>query len=151
MHFFVRFLRCLVLTIGWIFFDTALVCHIFFVKNLLFYSYYSRILRDTKCVSFLCTTNWPPFKLELRVLLKLLKVVFVIAVFYLCKNVLQQLIGETVLLGTIADAPNVPPLFFLFTITSVNDFLVTVTGGATSYVVNISDVTGVGFYFQDHL
>ncbi|PFV34452.1 hypothetical protein COL01_11635 [Bacillus thuringiensis] len=61
------------------------------------------------------------------------------------QNVLQQLIGETVLLGTIADAPNVPPLFFLFTITSVNNFLVTVTDGTTSFVVNISDVTGVGF------
>ncbi|HDR6524180.1 TPA: bclA protein, partial [Bacillus thuringiensis] len=61
------------------------------------------------------------------------------------QNVLQQLIGETVLLGTIADAPNVPPLFFLFTITSVSDFLVTVTDGTTSFVVNISDVTGVGF------
>ncbi|ALZ64522.1 hypothetical protein FORC13_p037 (plasmid) [Bacillus cereus] len=61
------------------------------------------------------------------------------------QNVLQQLIGETVILGTIADAPNVPPLFFLFTITSVNDFLVTVTDGTTSFVVNISDVTGVGF------
>ncbi|OTW73302.1 hypothetical protein BK727_08100 [Bacillus thuringiensis serovar roskildiensis] len=61
------------------------------------------------------------------------------------QNVLQQLIGETVLLGTIADAPNAPPFFFLFTITSVNDFLVTVTDGFTSFVVNISDVTGVGF------
>ncbi|MGE6501835.1 exosporium leader peptide-containing protein [Bacillus wiedmannii] len=61
------------------------------------------------------------------------------------QNVLQQLIGETVILGTIADTPNVPPLFFLFTITSVNDFLVTVTDGVTSFVVNISDVTGVGF------
>ena len=26
--------------------------------------------------------------------------------------VLQQLVGETVILATIADAPNVPPLFF---------------------------------------
>ncbi|EEL31055.1 hypothetical protein ACVWXX_000057 [Bacillus toyonensis] len=49
------------------------------------------------------------------------------------------------ILGTIAGAPNVPPLLFLFTITSVNDFLVTVTDGTTSFVVNISDVTGVGF------
>ncbi|PET65576.1 bclA protein, partial [Bacillus sp. AFS001701] len=61
------------------------------------------------------------------------------------QNVLQQLIGETVILGTIADTPNVPPLFFLFTITAVNDFLVTVTDGVTTFVVNISDVTGVGF------
>lgn len=28
------------------------------------------------------------------------------------QNVLQQLVGQTVILGTIADAPNVPPLFF---------------------------------------
>ncbi|MBE7096656.1 exosporium leader peptide-containing protein [Bacillus cereus] len=61
------------------------------------------------------------------------------------QNILQQLVGETVILGTIADAPNVPPLFFLFTITSVNNFLVTVTDGTTPFVVNISDVTGVGF------
>ncbi|MED2055427.1 bclA protein, partial [Bacillus thuringiensis] len=61
------------------------------------------------------------------------------------QSVLQQLIGETVILGTIADTPNTPPLFFLFTITSVNDFLVTVTDGTTTFVVNISDVTGVGF------
>ncbi|PCD05889.1 hypothetical protein CMV16_21250 [Peribacillus simplex] len=61
------------------------------------------------------------------------------------QNVLQQLVGQTVILGTIADAPNVPPLFFLFTIIEVNDFLVTVTDGATTFVVNISDVTGVGF------
>lgn len=61
------------------------------------------------------------------------------------QNVLEQLIGETVILGTIADAPNVPPLFFLFTITAVNDFLVTVTDGVTTFVVNISDITGVGF------
>ncbi|PGP31746.1 bclA protein, partial [Bacillus cereus] len=61
------------------------------------------------------------------------------------QNVLQQLIGQTVILGTIADTPNTPPLFFLFTITSVNDFLVTVTDGTATFVVNISDVTGVGF------
>lgn len=61
------------------------------------------------------------------------------------QNVLQQLIGQTVILATIADPPNMPPLFFLFTITSVNDFLVTVTGGTGSFVVNISDVIGVGF------
>jgi hypothetical protein len=59
--------------------------------------------------------------------------------------VLQQLVGQTVILGTIADAPNAQPLFFLFTIVEVNDFLVTVTDGVTTYVVNISDVTGVGF------
>ncbi|EON70652.1 bcla protein [Lysinibacillus sphaericus OT4b.31] len=61
------------------------------------------------------------------------------------QSVLQQLVGQTVILGTIADAPNVPPLFFLFTIIDVNDFLVTVTDGTTTYEVNISDVTGVGF------
>lgn len=61
------------------------------------------------------------------------------------QSVLQQLVGQTVILGTVADAPNVPPLFFLFTITEVNDFLVTVTNGATTFKVNISDVTGVGF------
>ena len=61
------------------------------------------------------------------------------------QSVLQQLVGQTVILATIADAPNVPPLFFLFTIIKVNDFLVTVTDGVTTYVVNISDVIGVGF------
>jgi hypothetical protein len=61
------------------------------------------------------------------------------------QSVLQQLVGRTVILATIADAPNVPPLFFLFTITKVNDFLVTVTDGASTFVVNISDVIGVGF------
>ncbi len=61
------------------------------------------------------------------------------------QSVLQQLVGQTVILGTVADAPNVPPLFFLFTIKEVNDFLVTVTDGATTFKVNISDITGVGF------
>lgn len=61
------------------------------------------------------------------------------------QSVLQQLVGQTVILATVADAPNVPPLFFLFTITEVNDFLVTVTDGATTFKVNISDVLGVGF------
>ena len=61
------------------------------------------------------------------------------------QSVLQQLVGQTVILGTVADAPNVPPLFFLFTITEVNDFLVTVTDGVTTFEVNISDITGVGF------
>lgn len=61
------------------------------------------------------------------------------------QSVLQQLVGRTVILGTIADAPNEPPLFFLFTIIEVNDFLVTVKRGATTFVVNISDVIGVGF------
>lgn len=59
--------------------------------------------------------------------------------------VLQQLVGQNVILSTVADAPNVPPLFFLFDIVEVNDFLVTVTGAAGTFVVNISDVTGVGF------
>ena len=61
------------------------------------------------------------------------------------QSVLQQLVGETVILATIADEPNVPPLFFLYTIVEVNDFLVTVTGAAGTFVVNISDVIGVGF------
>lgn len=61
------------------------------------------------------------------------------------QSVLQQLVGQTVILSTVADAPNVPPLFFLFTIIEVNDFLVTVTDGTTTFVVNISDVTGGGF------
>lgn len=61
------------------------------------------------------------------------------------QSVLQQLVGQEVILGTIADAPNVPPLFFLYTIIDVNDSLVTVTNGATTFEVNISDVTGVGF------
>ncbi|MBG9456467.1 hypothetical protein ABE61_21245 [Lysinibacillus sphaericus] len=45
------------------------------------------------------------------------------------QSVLQQLVGQIVILGTIADAPNVPPLLFLFKIVEVNDFLVTVTNG----------------------
>ncbi|KAA0764420.1 hypothetical protein [Bacillus sp. SH5-2] len=63
------------------------------------------------------------------------------------QNVLQQLMGQTVILATIADAPNVAPRFFLFNITSVNDFLVTVKDpvSTTTFVVNISDVIGVGF------
>ena len=61
------------------------------------------------------------------------------------QSVLQQLVGQTVILATIADPPNMQPLIFLFTITEVNDFLVTVTDGVTTYVVNISDVIGVGF------
>lgn len=61
------------------------------------------------------------------------------------QSVLQQLVGQTVILATIADAPNVPPLFFLFKIIEVNDFLVTVSDGATTFMVNISDVIGVGF------
>ena len=63
------------------------------------------------------------------------------------QEVLRQLVGQTVILATIADAPNVAPLFFLFNITSVNDFLVTVTDpvSTTTFVVNISDVIGVGF------
>lgn len=60
-------------------------------------------------------------------------------------SVLQQLVGQTVLIATIADPPNAQPLVFLFTITKVNDFLVTVTNGPTTYVVNISDIIGVGF------
>ena len=31
------------------------------------------------------------------------------------QSVLQQLVGQTVILATIADAPNVQPLFFLYT------------------------------------
>ncbi|MFY0521639.1 hypothetical protein ACOMCU_28250, partial [Lysinibacillus sp. UGB7] len=61
------------------------------------------------------------------------------------QSVLQQLVGQTVLIATIADPPNTQPLVFLFTIVEVNDFLVTVTDGVTTYVVNISDVIGVGF------
>lgn len=36
-------------------------------------------------------------------------------------------------------------LSFLFTIMDVNDSLVTITKGTATYMVNISDVTGVGF------
>lgn len=61
------------------------------------------------------------------------------------QSVLQQLVGDTVILATIADEPNQQPLFFLYTIDEVNDFLVTVTGVEGTFVVNISDVIGVGF------
>ena len=60
------------------------------------------------------------------------------------QSVLQQLVGQTVILPTIADPPNTP-FFFLYTIIEVNDFLVTVTGPAGTFVVNISDVIGVAF------
>ena len=60
------------------------------------------------------------------------------------QSVLQQLVGQTVILPTIADPPN-SPFFILYTIVEVNDFLVTVTGAAGTFVVNISDVIGVGF------
>ena len=46
------------------------------------------------------------------------------------QSVLQQLVGQTVIIATIADQPNTQPLIFLFTITKVNDFLVTVTDGS---------------------
>ncbi|SIR09685.1 hypothetical protein SAMN05878482_102980 [Peribacillus simplex] len=59
--------------------------------------------------------------------------------------VLRQLIGQRVILATIADERDQPPRFFEFTIIAVNDFLVTVTNGSTTFVVNISDVIGVGF------
>lgn len=61
------------------------------------------------------------------------------------QSVLQQLVGQTVILGTIADAVGIP-FFFQYEIVEVNDFLVTVTGAAGTFVVNISDVTGVGFF-----
>jgi hypothetical protein len=63
------------------------------------------------------------------------------------QNVLQQLIGEMVILPTIADPPNEPPLLFLVTINDVNDFLVTVTNEitATTSVVSIADLLGVAF------
>lgn len=64
--------------------------------------------------------------------------------------VLQQLVGQTVLIGTIADTPNSPPLIFLFTVVKVNNSLVTVSNGMTTYVVNISDVIGVGFFPPGH-
>jgi hypothetical protein len=63
------------------------------------------------------------------------------------QSILRQLIGETVILPTIADPPNEPPLLFLVTITEVNNFLVTVTDEVTSTtsVVSISDLLGVAF------
>ena len=66
------------------------------------------------------------------------------------QSVLQQLVGQTVIIATIADPPNAAPLIFLYTIIEVNDFLVTVTGvdmmGVEgTFMVNISDVIGVGF------
>lgn len=52
-------------TYNWVDFSiNALVCYILFVKTLLFNLYYSRTLRDTKCVSFFCTPNWAPFQRE---------------------------------------------------------------------------------------
>ncbi|MDQ0064014.1 hypothetical protein [Paenibacillus harenae] len=63
------------------------------------------------------------------------------------QNILEQLIGVTVILSTVADVPNVPPLLFLVTINEVNDFLVTVTDEATNTtsIVSIADVIGVLF------
>jgi hypothetical protein len=63
------------------------------------------------------------------------------------QNVLQQLIGEMVILPTIADPPNETPILFLVTINEVNDFLVTVTNEITNItsVVSIADLLGVAF------
>lgn len=52
---------------------------------------------------------------------------------------------QRVILATIADERDQAPRFFEFTIIAVNDSLVTVTNGSTTFVVNISDVIGVGF------
>ncbi len=93
MHFFVRFLRCLVLTIGWIFLILLWYAIFFCKKSTILFILFKNSKRHKMCL-FLCTTNWPPFKLELRVLLKLLKVVFVIAVFYLCKMFYNNLLGN---------------------------------------------------------
>jgi len=63
------------------------------------------------------------------------------------QNVLEQLVGETVTLATVADPPNVTPFMFLVVIDAVNDYLITVIDETTNIttVVNIADVTGVGF------
>lgn len=63
------------------------------------------------------------------------------------QNVLRQLIGQQVILGTVADEPNVPPFLFQVTIDDVDDFLVTVTDPNTNVtnVVAISAVTAVLF------
>ncbi|PET53401.1 hypothetical protein CN514_19070, partial [Bacillus sp. AFS001701] len=61
------------------------------------------------------------------------------------QNVLQQLIGTSVLLETIADEPNQQPLLTFVTITSVNDSIVTVTDGVTTFFVGIPKIIGVGF------
>jgi hypothetical protein len=63
------------------------------------------------------------------------------------QNVLEQLIGVTVILSTVADAPNVQPLLTNVTINEVNDFLVTVVDEATNTtsIVSIADVTAVLF------
>ncbi|WHY55717.1 hypothetical protein [Peribacillus simplex] len=59
------------------------------------------------------------------------------------QSVLRQLVGQTVILLTVADPPNTVPLLFFVTITDVNDFLVTVTDGMTTSVVSIADVVAV--------
>nr|WP_307557280.1 bclA protein [Paenibacillus sp. V4I7] len=63
------------------------------------------------------------------------------------QNVLEQLIGVTVILSTVADAPNVQPLLFQVTINEVNDFLVTVIDEETNTtsIVSIADVNAVLF------
>jgi len=61
------------------------------------------------------------------------------------QSVLKQLNGQTVIICTVADTPNVTPLIFLYEVVAVNDFLVTVTGVAGTFTINISDVIGVGF------
>jgi hypothetical protein len=62
------------------------------------------------------------------------------------QNVLRQLINQQVILGTVADEPNVTPVLFLVTIDNVDDFLVTVTDpNNVTNVVAISAVTAVLF------
>lgn len=63
------------------------------------------------------------------------------------QNVLEQLIGETVIIGTVADPPSVAPLLLFVRIDEVKDFLVTVTDETTNttFVVTIADIVGVGF------
>jgi len=61
------------------------------------------------------------------------------------QNVLQQLIGETVIILTVADTPNTEPSLSMVTPTSVNDFLAFVTDGVTNSVVTTADVIATGF------
>ena len=63
------------------------------------------------------------------------------------QDVLRQLIGQSVIILTVADPPNAQPLLFWVTINSVNDYLVTVTDpiAQVTYVVTIADILGMAY------
>ncbi|WP_051314614.1 hypothetical protein [Alteribacter aurantiacus] len=61
------------------------------------------------------------------------------------QSILEQLVNQVVTISTDSDQPNMAPLLTDVTITSVNDFLVTVEGESGTSVVSIADVLVVAF------